>query len=393
MGEQTAALLDSIAVYTDDKEFLLQQFEAMYPEDVLAELEQATTTTATTTTESRSATAVSAPSSTATPEGSGIAIDEEFFDVSITTTTPAESLEEQTAPLLRRNKNLMGTLVENILTSRIMKHSRELPEDLSVQVNPLQKTLSRLLLRGQLQADVEISTGRLVFGPIRFSKGRVELEKVTLNLLGFLQQDKEEAGSPSTKQSSSDRGIVRYPEQFDVHIEDLTMSRNDLLMSRCIRNGLRRLLINILQDRGVRSSSICITSIDILPSGKISCAGKARTHFGSAPVPFEVRSGISFANRGHVLTFPGLEISLNRDIGLFMPVVPTIDLDVGHNARFHRINIDGKEKQLQLDASVTITPDRTIQLMKQYSQSSEAFSSRFAIDAGRWLTQLLRFSK
>jgi hypothetical protein len=128
------------------------------------------------------------------------------------------------------------------------------------------------------------------------------------------------------------------------------------------------------------------------PSGKISCVGEARTHFGSS-IPFEVRSGISFANRGHVLTFPGLEISLNRDIGLFVPVVPTIDLDVGHNAQFRRINIDGKKKQIELDASVTITPDRTIRLMKQYVQSSEAFSSRFAVDVGRWLTELGRFSK
>jgi hypothetical protein len=133
-------------------------------------------------------------------------------------------------------------------------------------------------------------------------------------------------------------------------------------------------------------------SISLQSSGKISCVGDAKTHFGS-PIPFEVRSGISFGNRGHVLTFPGLEISLNRDIGLFVPVVPTIDLDVGHNARFRRINIDGKKKRIQLDASVTITPDRTIRLMTQYIQRSEAFSARFSYDVGQWLTRLCKFTK
>jgi len=93
------------------------------------------------------------------------------------------------------------------------------------------------------------------------------------------------------------------------------------------------------------------------------------------------------------LTFPGLEISLNRDIGFFVPVVPTLDLDVGHNARFRRIVIDGKKKQIQLDASVTITPDRTIRLMQDYKQSSDAFSARFFYDVGRWLTRLGKFTK
>jgi hypothetical protein len=94
-----------------------------------------------------------------------------------------------------------------------------------------------------------------------------------------------------------------------------------------------------------------------------------------------------------VLTFPGLEVSLNRDIGLFVPVVPTIDLDVGHNAHFRRVVIDGKKKLIKVDASVTITPDRTIRLMQDYVQSSEAFSARFFFDVGRWFTRLGNFSQ
>jgi hypothetical protein len=84
---------------------------------------------------------------------------------------------------------------------------------------------------------------------------------------------------------------------------------------------------------------------------------------------------------------------VNRDIGLFVPVVPTIDLDVGHNACFRRISIDGSKKEIQVDASVTITPDRTIRLMKQYVQRSEAFAARFSYDVGQWLTRLGRFTK
>merc|ERR1712008_469248 len=116
-------------------------------------------------------------------------------------------------------------------------------------------------------------------------------------------------------------------------------------------------------------------------------------HFPSwTPVRFEVRSGISFSNRGHELTFPGLEVALNRDIGLFVPVHPTLDLDVGHNTKFRSIEIDGREKLLKIAASVTITPDRT-RLTQDYVQTSEAFSAIFFYDVGQWLTRLGRFSK
>jgi hypothetical protein len=116
-------------------------------------------------------------------------------------------------------------------------------------------------------------------------------------------------------------------------------------------------------------------------------------HFPSAPpVHFEVRSGISFGNRGHVLTFPGLEVALNRDIGLFVPVHPTLDLDVGHNTKFRNIVIDGRQKLLKIAASVTITPDRT-RLTQDYVQMSDAFSALFFYDVGQWLTRLGRFSK
>ena len=66
----------------------------------------------------------------------------------------------------------------------------------------------------------------------------------------------------STKPSSK----PRYPKQFDLHIKELKMSRDDLMLSPCVKNGLRQLLINLLRDRGIRSNSIEIASIDILVS-------------------------------------------------------------------------------------------------------------------------------
>jgi hypothetical protein len=125
-------------------------------------------------------------------------------------------------------------------------------------------------------------------------------------------------------------------------------------------------------------------------SGKISVKGQAKTLFDS-PLNFEVRTGIDFSSRGHVLTFPGLEVSLSGDLGLFVPVVPTLDIDVGHNARFREIHIDGKKKLLRLSASVTITPERTIHLNDYHQQSKEAFSARFSTDVGQWLTNLGNF--
>ena len=117
------------------------------------------------------------------------------------------------------------------------------------------------------------------------------------------------------------------------------------------------------------------------------------THIPAAPpVRFEVRSGISFQNRGHVLTFPGLEVSLNRDLGLFVPVMG-IDLDVGHNTQFTGITIDGQNQRISISAKVTITPRRTILTPQEYVQTSDAFSAICFYDVGQWLTRLGRFSK
>lgn len=97
-----------------------------------------------------------------------------------------------------------------------------------------------------------------------------------------------------------------------------------------------------------------------------------------SPLKLEVRSGIEASRQGHVLTFPGLEVSLNGGgLGLFVPVMPTIHIDVGHNNRFQEIRVDGKQKQLHLSASVTTTPESTT-FLNDYQQCKQAFSAPYS---------------
>jgi len=341
-------------------------------------------------------------------------IDSAYFDVAITKATPdaramtETSLAQEHASTITNQTSKRGLIcrfLENFLMERIgQEWPTETPENLKINVRSSSdkyNNIGRLLFKAHYRAEATLSSDRIVFPMIRFSSIRLKMEKVTLNLIEFCKDKSNEdcdnhsmddnvhknhngtqlqqhQGNHPKRSINTDRvstkaiGKGRYSKQFDIHIEDLTMSRHDLLFSSCVKNGLRQLLINVLKDRGIRSDSILITSIDILRNGKISIIGEAKMHFPAPSVRFEVRSEISFNNRGHVVTFPGLEVSLNRDIGLFVPVHPTLDLDVGHNTKFRSIDIDGKNKLLKIAASITITPDRTL-LTQNYLQTSDAF--------------------
>jgi hypothetical protein len=76
-------------------------------------------------------------------------------------------------------------------------------------------------------------------------------------------------------------------------------------------------------------------------------------HFLTLPFHLKSERVFQLQDRGHVLMFPGLDVALNRDLGLFVPVVPVIDLDIGHNARLGKVDIDAKREHLRLSASVT----------------------------------------
>lgn len=398
MDAETEALLDSVTSYYQagygpnatslplsfrgdygggNDDFILRNFEDFLPRNVLSE----------------EVPKIDAEFYNVTLESAAAAVPERTGEAVATSSSAAAVTPTPTAKAAFVSRWL-GTLFENILTGIIQRNAKEVPEGLHIQAFPKGNAMAALL-RGQFRTDAELNVGRLVFPALRISSGRLEIQRLTLHIWGFLgqqQQQQKQQGNDNdnnNKSSLETQKPTRFPKQFDLHAHDWTFSRHDLLFSPCIRNGLRLLLVRILRDRGVQSSSIQVTSIDILSSGKISVKGQAKTLFDS-PLNFEVRSGIDFSSRGHVLTFPGLEVSVTGDLGLFVPVVPTIDIDVGHNARFREIHIDGRQKMLRLSASVTITPKRTIRL-NEYQQSKEAFSARFSTDVGQWLTNLGNF--
>ena len=210
-------------------------------------------------------------------------LDSEFYNVTLTT-----AVEENVTAMISQVavpnnvatpatkaafvSRWLGTLFENILSGIIQRRALEAPEGLIIQAFPKGNAMAALL-RGQFQTDAEINVGRLVFDPIRISSGRLEIQRLTLHLWGFLgqQQQKQQQGSESTKSSTdTTEAPTRFPKQFDLHAHDWTFSRHDLLFSPCIRNGLRLLLVRILRDRGVQWSSIQVTSIDILVRNQFS---------------------------------------------------------------------------------------------------------------------------
>jgi hypothetical protein len=228
IDEESEALLESITnTYKED--FILRNFQDITPDMVLTEV---------------------SPSD----------IDSEFFDVSITqrktAPEPAEdAFSKQTSALRNISMSrLMGSLFENILTGIIVRNAVEEPEDLLIQAFPRGNVFLRLL-RGRFSTHAKVDVGRLCFPNIRMSKGTLEIKRMTLNVMGFL---------PSQRESSS-----RYLKQFDLHADDFTFSQHDLLFSKCIRNGLQRLLVRILRDRGIQESTIKVTSLDILVSNKL----------------------------------------------------------------------------------------------------------------------------
>jgi len=343
-------------------------------------------------------------------------------------------------------RKLVRNWFQNLLTNTFTDWAVEPPANLQVRVSPASNLFGPLLMRGHMHCNARVDFDRMVFEFIRLSGGSLEGNGLVLNLLGFTVDHSQSAGTPAnnnadapasstesvsaaaatavlaaaashasnnhanatqTDQASSPPMILsllwkenayspRYQTPFDLYANDCILTQDDLFSSSCVKNGLKNLLVRILKGRGFRTSrkDVEINDISILKSGKISIKGQARVIGGviSHKQPFEVRTGIDFTCRGHVLSFPGLEISLSPDVGLFVPVVPTLELDVGHNARLREIHIDGKNKLVKLAASVKITPLHTRKMNQQYTQSPKSYSARFSVDVGNWLTRIGRFS-
>ena len=187
------------------------------------------------------------------PDAADSQIDAEFYNVNIRqASTPVPAHNGTTSRTKKTNSKAifvsrwLGNLFVIVVTGMIQRNSREPPEGLEIRVEPKGNVVANLL-RGQFRANAELVVNRLAFPAIRMSGGRFEIKRLTLQLLGFLGEEG-----------------TRFPKQFDLHAHDWIFSNDDLLQSPCIRNGLRRLLVRILRDRGIQSSTIQVTSLDIL---------------------------------------------------------------------------------------------------------------------------------
>jgi len=271
-----------------------------------------------------------------------------------------------------RGSSGLGKFAESTLTNLFDRWSKGSHKNLKVQCDPSGGVVD--LVKGQFGVNAVVEFDRLTFPPIRFSKGKLTSQGMVLNYWKYV---------PFCK------WIPRFTTAFDLEAHDVMMTQLDLFESPSIRHGLRRLLTRILHGRGMKASKVEITSITILPNGKVSCCGFARVF--DSKVDFEVRSGLAVQSRGHVLTFPGLEISVSPAVGLFVPVVPPITLDMGHNAQITKLRLNGQKRRLELSCRATITPRHTRKQHK-YSQSTNAFAASFHFDVGRWLTRIGNFS-
>lgn len=264
---------------------------------------------------------------------------------------------------------------QNIVTDKLNRWSKGTHVNLNVDCLPSPFSL----LKGHLRFDTIAKFDRIVFGPIRMSGGQIEAQGLAVNLWSF---------TPNVIPTQP----PRFPNQFDFVAKNITFTQEDLFESKCIRNGLSRLLVRILKQTGVTSSTVTINSIEILPSNKIAIQGDATTSFGSS-VPFQVRSGLSTSGRGHVLTFPGLEMSLGSSAAaFFVPILPQITLDLGHNAQLEDVAVDGIAQQLRVSARVSITPTHTRKLSSNYIQCTGSYAASHSVDVGRWLTRVGNFS-
>ena len=288
-------------------------------------------------------------------------------------TEEQSSIVDKGSPFVRITRKTF----QKILTELLDKWSQGVYSNMIVECDPTSNLLQ--FCRGQFYCDATINIDRIVFGNIRFSGGQLQARNFCLNLFSFVPLSLPLAPSP------------RYPDQFDLLAHNLTFTQNDLWESSCIRNGLRRLIKRILKNKGLATLNISIQSIQVLPTGKLSCRGEATALFGP-PILFELRSKIDTAGRGHILTFPGLEIAINPALGFFVPVIPDVTVDLGHNAQLLDVFIDGTNSQVTVSASVTITPEHTLQL-KHYRQPSHSYGALCAVDVGRWLTRVGRFAQ
>jgi hypothetical protein len=78
-------------------------------------------------------------------------------------------------------------------------------------------------------------------------------------------------------------------------------------------------------------------------------------------------------------------------IGLFVPVIPEINVDLGHNAQIKKLRLDGVKRTLTVSCRTTIAPTHTVKL-SEYQQDVHAYAAKHYVDVGSWLTRIGKFS-
>jgi len=197
-------------------------------------------------------------------------------------------------------------------------------------------------------------------------------------------------------------------QPIEFHIDDCVLTQWDVQESSCIRNGINNLLNRILTRVSTNNPVVSmltnnealmrvkLETVDLLPSGRIMCKGLASTKSG-IEVPFELRTGVTVMGEGHVLEFVNMELVFNPN---FIPVVVPvysrlpITLDMGNNFKVKHLSINGRKKQVELNAKVTVTPGMKDDQRNAYrSVRKEDVKSTYKCDVGCWLTNIGRFSK
>lgn len=289
---------------------------------------------------------------------------------------PSDAKAPEPTPL---TKQPQGTLVsrttrgvaENTLENLLNRWSDGNAENMKVSCDPKSNLLD--LARGLFRCDATVDCDAIKFPCLQFSGGRLSTQRLALNLYSF---------------TALNRGH-RFPNQFDFEATDVLFTAEDLFASDCIRNGLARLLTRILKNRGMRASRVRMERMEISRDGKLSCHGRVKT--GLTEVSFAVRTGLATASLGHVLTFPGLEISLSPALGLFFPV-PDVSLDLGYSGKIRALSLD-HDTGLRVSAQATVTPRHTLTtLLQSYAQSTKSYAAPFSVDVGRWVTRIGNFS-
>lgn len=283
-------------------------------------------------------------------------------DTQAATPTP---LKPQGTIFTRTTRSVAENTLENLLT----RWCNGNVENMEIACQPKSNIVD--LARGLFRCDATVHCDAMKFPCLQFSGGCLRTQRLALNLYSL----------------KFNRGH-RFPNQFDFEATDILFTAQDLYASDCVRNGLARLLTRILRNRGITATKVRMESIQIVKDGKLALKGLVKTDL--TDVAFEVRTGLATASRGHVLTFPGLELSLSPALGLFIPV-PDVSVDLGYSAQVHKLRLDA-DIGLHISCQATVTPRHTLALLQSYAQSSKSYAAPFSVDVGRWLTSVGNFS-